>query len=62
MDCWSAGAGKKAAVLQVEGSDWCKAFRERGKEIYFNLKIFEEILRWAVEPLCGKGLGVWRGR
>ena len=55
-----AATGKHAAFLQVNGSDWCKAFGEPGEELYMNLKAFEENPKWAFDndPLSGKDLGI----
>lgn len=57
---WTAATGKGAAFLQVDGSDWCKAFGEPGEELYLNLKAFEENPKWAFDndPLSGKDLGI----
>ena len=55
-----AVTGKKAAFLQVDAGDWCKAFGEPGEELYLNLKAFEENPKWAFDndPLNGKDLGI----
>ncbi len=60
LDYWMAATGKKAAFMQVDSGDWCKAFGEPGEELYLNLKAFEENPRWAFDnsPLLGKDLGI----
>lgn len=60
LDYWMAATGKKAAFLEVNGNDWCKAFGEPGEELYLNLKAFEENPRWAFDnnALSGKDLGI----
>ena len=57
---WAAVTGKRAAFLQVNGSDWVKAFGQAGEEFYVNKKAFEENPKWAFEndPLLGKDLGI----
>jgi hypothetical protein len=62
LELWMAATGKKAAFLQVDAGDWCKAFGEPGEELYLNLKAFEENPRWAFDndPLNGKDLGIER--
>jgi hypothetical protein len=60
MDYWMQATGKKAAFLQVDKDDWCKAFGEPGEEACANLKAFEDNPRWAFDndPLTGKDLGI----
>jgi hypothetical protein len=60
LDYWTAATGKRAAFLQVNSDDWCKAFGEPGEEMYLNLKAFKENLKWAFDnnPLSGKDLGI----
>lgn len=60
LQYWSEATGKRAAFLQVNGDDWCKAFGGVGEELYLNLKAFEENPRWAFDndPLLGKDLGI----
>ena len=57
---WAAVTGKATAFLQVNASDWVKAFGEPGEEFYVNLKAFEENPKWAFDndPLSGKDLGI----
>jgi hypothetical protein len=60
INYWTAATGKRAAFLQVDADDWCKAFGEIGQELQGNLKAFEDNPRWAFDndPLLGKDLGI----
>jgi hypothetical protein len=60
LKLWSEATGKKAAFLQVDADDWNNLLGEPGKELYLNLKAFEDNPRWAFDndPLTGKDLGI----
>lgn len=58
---WAAVTGKRAAYLQVNGTDLAKAFGQAGEEFFASKKVFEENPRWAFDdddPLLGADLGI----